>query len=175
MDPSWSHPSGAFTCLGDAVHATLPYLASGAGMSLEDAAVLGHCLARLPYKSPAAKRAALAVYETCRRSRTERVVARGNTQQHLYHLHDGPEQVARDERFRKFAEMEVGEVAALLPEGLSAGDDPLAWRTNGVGSWLLEYDCASDVEAHWEAAMSVAGAAAAGSPELRKPLQQSSL
>ena len=26
---SWSHPSGAFTMLGDAVHATLPYLASG--------------------------------------------------------------------------------------------------------------------------------------------------
>ena len=25
----WSHPSGAFTLLGDAVHATLPYLASG--------------------------------------------------------------------------------------------------------------------------------------------------
>jgi salicylate hydroxylase len=26
---NWSHPSGAFTMLGDAVHATLPYLASG--------------------------------------------------------------------------------------------------------------------------------------------------
>lgn len=25
----WSHPSGSFTMLGDAVHATLPYLASG--------------------------------------------------------------------------------------------------------------------------------------------------
>lgn len=26
---SWSHPSGSWTMLGDAVHATLPYLASG--------------------------------------------------------------------------------------------------------------------------------------------------
>lgn len=26
---SWIHPSGASTMLGDAVHATLPYLASG--------------------------------------------------------------------------------------------------------------------------------------------------
>jgi len=26
---SWSHPSGSFTLLGDSVHATLPYLASG--------------------------------------------------------------------------------------------------------------------------------------------------
>lgn len=30
---SWSHPSGAFTLLGDAVHATLPYLASGCVIS----------------------------------------------------------------------------------------------------------------------------------------------
>lgn len=27
--PKWNHPSGTFTMLGDAVHATLPYLASG--------------------------------------------------------------------------------------------------------------------------------------------------
>lgn len=26
---TWSHPSGSFTLLGDAVHAALPYLASG--------------------------------------------------------------------------------------------------------------------------------------------------
>ncbi|EOD47981.1 putative fad binding domain-containing protein [Neofusicoccum parvum UCRNP2] len=30
LEPSWSDPSGAFVLLGDAVHATLPYLASGA-------------------------------------------------------------------------------------------------------------------------------------------------
>lgn len=28
-DFDWTHPSGAFVILGDAVHATLPYLASG--------------------------------------------------------------------------------------------------------------------------------------------------
>nr|OQO28035.1 hypothetical protein B0A51_02836 [Rachicladosporium sp. CCFEE 5018] len=44
---TWSHPSGAFTLLGDAVHATLPYLASGAGMALEDAAVLGELFGRM--------------------------------------------------------------------------------------------------------------------------------
>jgi len=38
---SWYDPSGTFVLLGDAVHATLPYLASGAGISFEDAAVLG--------------------------------------------------------------------------------------------------------------------------------------
>ncbi|OQO11603.1 hypothetical protein B0A48_03330 [Cryoendolithus antarcticus] len=44
---TWTHPSGAFTLLGDAVHATLPYLASGAGMALEDAAVLGELFGRM--------------------------------------------------------------------------------------------------------------------------------
>src|SRR6202012_3052331 len=40
--PTWSHPSGHFTLLGDACHATLPYLAQGAAQSVEDGAVLGH-------------------------------------------------------------------------------------------------------------------------------------
>src|SRR6478735_9902107 len=51
LNPTWSHESGAFTILGDAAHATLPYLASGAGMSLEDGHVLGLCLGRLSGKS----------------------------------------------------------------------------------------------------------------------------
>ena len=151
LDPCWSHPSGAFTCLGDAVHATLPYLASGAGMSFEDGAVLGHCLDRLTSKATVEKKHALAIYEACRRERTEKVVARGNVQQYLYHLHDGPEQEARDAKMRAFAAMEVAGSAepAALPEGCVAGDDPLAWRTNGVGSWLLHYDSVADVEEHW--------------------------
>ena len=95
LDPTWSHKSGAFTILGDAAHATLPYLASGAGMALEDGHVLGLCLARLQDKSTASKKKALKVYERCRRERTERVVSRGNRQQYLYHVHDGPEQEER--------------------------------------------------------------------------------
>ena len=47
LNPTWSHESGAFTILGDAAHATLSYLASGAGMSLEDGHILGCCLSRV--------------------------------------------------------------------------------------------------------------------------------
>jgi salicylate hydroxylase len=79
----WSHPSASFTMLGDAVHATLPYLASGAGMSLEDAAVLGEVLSRIPSKSRTSKQYALKVYEACRAPRTRMVVERGNIQQYL--------------------------------------------------------------------------------------------
>jgi len=148
LEPSWSHPSGAFTTLGDAVHATLPYLASGAGMSLEDGHVLGLCLSRLTSKDPAEKKKALAIYEECRRSRTERVVQRGNLQQHLYHVHDGPEQRERDELLRAFGERENGGVSPI-PVELEDGKDPLPWRWGGVGKWLLTYDCEKDVEAHW--------------------------
>ena len=152
LEPTWSHSSGAFTLLGDAVHATLPYLASGAGMSIEDGAVLGLCLSRLTSKSPIEKKHALAVYEQCRRERTERVVERGNLQQYLYHIHDGEEQRQRDGRMRLYGEMDHlwinGEGSGPRGDGRD-GDDPLAWRWNGVGSWLLLYDVARDVEAHW--------------------------
>ncbi|KAH4311234.1 hypothetical protein HBI24_137640 [Parastagonospora nodorum] len=152
LDPTWSHESAAFAILGDAAHATLPYLASGAGMSLEDGHVLGLCLGRLKGKSTAEKRLALAVYERCRRERTERVVLRGNRQQYLYHIHDGDEQRKRDQQLRAFAEFNGrGKISREQYEakGLNVEDDPLAWRWGGVGSWLLTYVCEEDVEKRW--------------------------
>ncbi|KAA8644928.1 uncharacterized protein ATNIH1004_009139 [Aspergillus tanneri] len=142
-DHHWTHPSGAWVMLGDAVHATLPYLASGAGMSFEDGAVLGECLSRLPNSpdiakhSPDfldAKRHALAVFEKCRKERTRMVVDRGNVQQHLYHLHDGPEQQERDRNMQM----------APTPEG-----EALAWRDPSLAPKLLGYDHIADVDTHW--------------------------
>ena len=152
LDPTWSHPSGAFTMLGDAVHATLPYLASGAGMAFEDGGVLGLCLGRLTDKSPASKRRALQVYEACRRSRTEKVVQRGTHNQRIYHLPDGPEQADRDNKFRVFRELDrqwLNEARPLLPESQETGQDPFPWRYHGVARWLLTYDMNKDVEARW--------------------------
>lgn len=115
--------------LGDAVHATLPYLASGAGMCLEDAAVLGELFSRAPNpKSRVVKKQLLDIYETCRKDRTAMIVKRGNLQQHLYHLHDGPEQQERD---RQMVAMEEGEA--------------LAWRDSGLAPKLLGYQAEKDV------------------------------
>lgn len=127
---AWSHPSGSFTMLGDAVHATLPYLASGAGMSLEDGAVLGECLSRLADKTGASKRRALETYERCRKERTRMVVERGNTQQFLYHLHDGPEQEERDRAMR------------MVP---TAKGEALAWRDPELSPKLLGYNYIENV------------------------------
>ncbi|KPM41053.1 hypothetical protein AK830_g5504 [Neonectria ditissima] len=152
LEPTWSHPSGSFTMLGDAVHATLPYLASGAGMALEDGGVLGICLARLTDKSQSSKQKALEVYEACRRERTENVVRRGTYNQWIYHLPDGPEQEDRDERFRSFGvkdEQWLSEESPVLPVSQKTGEDPFPWRYNGVGRWLLTYDMWKDVDAKW--------------------------
>ncbi|KAJ5583933.1 hypothetical protein N7450_006597 [Penicillium hetheringtonii] len=143
-DFDWTHASGAWVMVGDAVHATLPYLASGAGMAFEDGAVLGECLSRLPDNpnvtkdSPEflkAKKHALAVFQECRKQRTKMVVERGNVQQYLYHLHDGPEQQERDRKMQMVP----------TPEG-----EALAWRDPGLAPKLLGYDHITDVDRCWE-------------------------
>ena len=161
LERPWSNDAGTFALLGDAVHATLPYLASGAGMALEDGAVLGHCFSCVGDKSAQAKKQALAVYEACRRTRTESIVERGNVQQYLYHVDDGTEQEARDARFRAFGQLEkrieAGSISiedAQPPAGLEVGSDPLAWRRFGVGRWLINYDCLADVRKNWSSQQS---------------------
>jgi salicylate hydroxylase len=71
--------------LGDAAHAMLPFAAQGAGMAIEDAAVLAKCLADSG-DNAAAIPAALTHYNALRRTRVARVqaVARRNGQ--IYHL-----------------------------------------------------------------------------------------
>jgi salicylate hydroxylase len=66
--PSWSN--GNMTLLGDACHPTLPFLAQGAGMAIED----GYILARALEKYPNAPATAFARYEEARKERTSRVV-----------------------------------------------------------------------------------------------------
>lgn len=68
---------------------------------------------------------------------------------------------------RAFAAMEVAGSAepAALPEGFLLGDDPLAWRVNGVGSWLLHYDSKADVEAHWGVQEEVASSSSSSESE----------
>ena len=137
--PRWHHPSGTLVLLGDAVHATLPYLASGAGITLEDAAVLGECLARIQSASTSEIRHALAVYEKCRKLRTERVVRRGTVQQYLSHLPDGVEQRERDEKMKQ--------------PGAVPGE-AFVWRDPEIGPWLLGYDHVEDVAMNWGLAAS---------------------
>ena len=75
----WSQ--GAVALIGDAAHPMLPYLAQGAAMAIEDAAVAAQCLARMPQDAPAA----LASYCAMRRLRAwrvQRVAARNGDRYH---------------------------------------------------------------------------------------------
>jgi salicylate hydroxylase len=58
------------------------------------------------------------------------VVQRGNLQQYLYHLHDGPEQEDRDRRMR------------MVP---TPPREALAWRDPELAPKLLGYDHLKDV------------------------------
>lgn len=64
----WSQ--GPVTLLGDACHPTLPFLAQGAVMAIEDAYALARCLVAAPGELPEA----LARYERARITRTSRIV-----------------------------------------------------------------------------------------------------
>ena len=76
----WSQ--GPVALLGDAAHPMLPFLAQGAAMAIEDAAVAAQCLARQPDDAAAALR----TYCAMRRDRTRRVqrlAARNGARYHL--------------------------------------------------------------------------------------------
>ncbi len=78
--PAWS--AGRVTLIGDAAHPTLPYLAQGGVLALEDALVLADCLAAHPSDEPAAFRS----FEEKRRRRARRVQAASLRQGRIYHL-----------------------------------------------------------------------------------------
>jgi salicylate hydroxylase len=74
-------PAGGVAILGDAAHPTLPFLAQGACMALEDAWVLAASLAGSDTLA-----AGLAAYEQKRLPRCTRIVAAANANARAYHL-----------------------------------------------------------------------------------------
>ncbi len=73
--------------LGDAAHPTLPFLAQGANMALEDAYVLTQCLAQQDYHDDVT--AAFAHYTVLRRARTAQIVKTATYNAKNYHLTPG--------------------------------------------------------------------------------------
>lgn len=86
---------GTFALLGDAAHAMLPFAAQGAGMAIEDAAVLSQCLSEGAGQSAADISAALRRYAYLRRPRVARVQRTARRNGMIYHL-KGPMAYTRD-------------------------------------------------------------------------------
>ena len=74
-------PKGIVALLGDAAHPTLPFLAQGANMALEDAWTLATLLDR---HGP--NETALAAYRQARAARCQRIVGAANGNARAYHL-----------------------------------------------------------------------------------------
>jgi salicylate hydroxylase len=83
--------AGPVTLIGDAAHPMLPFLAQGAGMAIEDAAVLADCM-KAHFGAP---ETGLRAYEAARRNRTERAQQISRKQGKLYGQ-SGPEALIRN-------------------------------------------------------------------------------
>lgn len=81
--PTWTR--GACAILGDAAHPTLPFMAQGATMALEDAWALSSCLYHFDNMAEG-----LQVYQNIRKARTELVVEAANKNARNYHLKSTP-------------------------------------------------------------------------------------
>lgn len=94
----WSF--GRVTLLGDAAHAMTPFQAQGAAQAVEDAFVLGECVAAADGDLPTA----FERYESIRMGRAGEVQQAGSTTGDELFLPDGPEQQARDAAYARLAE-----------------------------------------------------------------------
>ena len=77
--PQWG--KGCITLLGDACHPTLPFMAQGAAMAIEDAAVLAACLSQDQSVAKAVRR-----YEDLRRQRTAGIQLGSRRNARVFHL-----------------------------------------------------------------------------------------
>jgi 2-polyprenyl-6-methoxyphenol hydroxylase-like FAD-dependent oxidoreductase len=87
--------SGPIGLLGDAVHAMLPFAAQGAGMAIEDAAVLAKVMSQGTMETAGQVTAALKRYARLRRARVTQVQRAARKQGRIYH-YAGPLALARD-------------------------------------------------------------------------------
>lgn len=94
--PTWT--IGKLVLLGDACHPMLPYVAQGAAQAIEDVAVLHSALNRV--SEPDDLPVLLKAYELARKPWAESIVETGGATRRVLHLPDGPDQEARDAKFK---------------------------------------------------------------------------
>lgn len=131
--PSWTHPVGNFTLLGDSAHAMLPYLAQGAAQAIEDAAFLSGLLSHLELKSQISD--ILSIYERHRKPRAMQVKRRTLATREINGMVDGPLQQERDRQLSEH-------------KPFDGYPNPLADPT--FSDWLFGYDANEEAEKAWK-------------------------
>lgn len=127
--PTWVH--GSVALLGDACHPTLPHLAQGAAMAIEDAAVVAEAISHCPSSSSAAINNSLRVYQLLRHDRTMALVELAAASGRALHLGDGKEKEQRDQEF------------ALSK--LNGGRVPDKWASPDTQKMVYSHDCVAEV------------------------------
>lgn len=113
--------------VGDACHPTLPHLAQGAAQAIEDGAVLGVVLSKIPEVTPEAINKALRVYEHVRMDRAYTLVNLAAASGKAMHLGEG---AAKGERDRQFAAL----------KGKQGGPVPDKWADADVQKMIYGQD-----------------------------------
>lgn len=109
---------GRRAILGDAAHPTLPFMAQGAAMAIEDAWVLAACL-----DADADQAQALARYQALRQPRAQRLVATATANARNYHL--------------------KGPARAIAHAGLRALGRMAPDRVLSRFDWIYDFDCSA--------------------------------
>ncbi|KAG6886703.1 hypothetical protein C0995_005760 [Termitomyces sp. Mi166 len=131
---SWVHPSNKICLLGDACHPMLPYLAQGAAMAIEDAAVLGNLFtpAHLTLRTQLLVPTLLRAYQRLRHPRTSLTQLASRMNQGVFHLLDGPGQEERDREMRDAMEGEL--IRVQFPLHFGKGRRALEGEQEGKGN-----------------------------------------
>ncbi|KAI1874764.1 uncharacterized protein JN550_002193 [Neoarthrinium moseri] len=128
----WTH--GNVALVGDSCHPTLPHLAQGAALAMEDAATLAETLSLVPGDGADADAVAraLRVYEALRKERATTLVDLAAFSGRTLHLGEGK---AKEERDRMFAEAK--EKGKPVPD---------KWASPEVQAMIYGHDCVKNAQ-----------------------------
>lgn len=139
---TWVSDTGKAVLIGDAAHAMVPYLAQGAAQAIEDAATIAECIDRARSTEDFSK--VLAIYQSIRKPRCEKIQKGSMDSGDIWHIPDGPEQVARDADMKIVMDIfAAGETVAITKK--SGKPNPNRWSDEEFQSWLFGHDAVTHV------------------------------
>ncbi|KAF7292753.1 FAD/NAD-P-binding domain-containing protein [Mycena indigotica] len=148
---TWVHPTAPIALLGDACHPMLPYRAQGAAMAIEDSAYLGILFSHISSRRQI--RPLLEAYQAQRYPRTTETQLAARANQKIFHLPDGPEQVARDISMREgmedsLREARKGVSMSTLDPSRSVGNANV-WADQRKNQIQFGYDAEAEATRWW--------------------------
>ncbi|KAF5319269.1 hypothetical protein D9619_008302 [Psilocybe cf. subviscida] len=141
---TWVDQSGRLTLIGDSCHAMLPYLAQGAAMAIEDAAVLGCLFSQISDKSQIMEM--LKGYEELRMPRTTATQQASQANQGRFHLPDGPLQQARDTAMMEAMQITLLNESRLGDHAISGNQSIVLDHSKKLAALQFDYDAEAEAQ-----------------------------